>query len=139
MRNPASLPYFVWTGNQNKQIWSIKFARKRLYCFYRKDFLSCMYFRMTGEIVIVQNIFDKNFGNRPYGGGTCLDGPSYQVGWGAGPTRGPSRMRSIPEIFIKNILHSHHFPRSFLFFKDFTKIYIIKYSLSKLSKKWQRH
>ena len=37
MRNPTSLPYFVWTGNQNKQIWSITFARKLLYCFYWKN------------------------------------------------------------------------------------------------------
>ena len=57
MRNPASLPYFVRTGNQNKQIWSTILARKRLYCFYCKNFLSCMYFRGGyGEVKFSEEI-----------------------------------------------------------------------------------
>ena len=73
---------------------------------------------MTGENVTVQNIFDKNFGNRPYGGGTwaggALLGPLLillgnlaQLGL-SHPC--PRLIWSIPEIFIKNTLHSDIFP-----------------------------
>ena len=61
---------------------------------------------MTGENVTVQNIFDKDFGKKPYGGGTREGGKARQ-----GPFRPcPAPIRSIPEIFIKNILHSDIFP-----------------------------
>ena len=73
---------------------------------------------MTGENATVQIIFDKNFGNTPYEGGTRAG-----VAWVGSVTKqsegraqpGPSRpcpapIRSIPKFFIKNILHSHNFP-----------------------------
>ena len=73
---------------------------------------------MTGKNVTVQNIFDKNFGNRPYGRGTRAEGawegpiPEKSEGWAQpGPSRPyPAPIRSIPKKFIKNILHSHIFP-----------------------------
>ena len=65
----------------------------------------------------MQNIFDKNFGNRPYGGtraGGAWAGPvpEQSEGWAQpDPSRpNPTPIRSIPEIFIKNIRHSHIFP-----------------------------
>ena len=76
---------------------------------------------MTGENAIVQIIFDKNFGNKPYGGGTRAGGawagpvPEQSEGWAQpGPSRPCSALiRSITEIFIKNILHGHIFPGPF--------------------------
>ena len=62
----------------------------------------------------MHNIFDKNFENIPYGveqgrEGTGLARPSsYLV---TGPIKAcPAPIRSIPKIFIKNILHSDIFP-----------------------------
>ena len=37
---------------------------------------------MTGENVTVQNIFGKNFGNRPYGGGTKKSSKISKLGTG---------------------------------------------------------
>ena len=73
---------------------------------------------MTGEIVTVQNIIVKKFGNRPYEGGTWagrawLGTPLILLGnWARQvPSRpSPTSIWSIPEIFIKNILHSDIFP-----------------------------
>ena len=73
---------------------------------------------MTGEIVTVQNIYVKKFGNRPYEGGTWagrawLGTPLILLGnWARQvPSRpSPTSIWSIPEIFIKNILHSDIFP-----------------------------
>ena len=73
---------------------------------------------MTGENVIVQDIFVRNFGNRPCRGGTRVGGawlgPSLIIlgNWVhldlSRPC--PAPIRSIPEIYIKSILYSDIFP-----------------------------
>ena len=76
---------------------------------------------MTGENVIVQNIFDINFGNKPYGGGTRVEGawgrPQLPSRVRGGPNQVPTPshpcpapIRSIPKIFIKDILQNDIFP-----------------------------
>ena len=68
---------------------------------------------MTGENVTVQNIFDKNFGNRTYGGGTKARGAwlgspltllrNWALQAPSRPCSAPAPIRSIPKILYSSL------------------------------------